>query len=241
MNGPVKVTINEQGLQVVSARELYDFLGVKAQFTNWCNRMFAYGFEDGKDFLTILLESTGGRPTTDYALTLDCAKEIAMIQRTEKGKQARQYFIECEKLAKQTLQQAATTAPAQLSRKELALMVIQIEEEKERLEKQLIAAQPKIEYVDEVLDTADCVATTVIANELGYSATRFNKLLKEKGVQWKVDGVWVLTTKYAGRGYSEMRTHVYYDNNNQRHAKMYMVWTQRGRAFLHHLLKKQSA
>jgi anti-repressor protein len=59
--------------------------------------MFEYGFEDGKDFVPILEETNIGRPSTDYALTLDTAKEISMIQRSEKGKQARQYFIACEK------------------------------------------------------------------------------------------------------------------------------------------------
>lgn len=62
--------------------------------------MFEYGFDESKDFSPFLTESTGGRPQTDYALTLDTAKEIAMLQRSDKGKQARQYFIECEKQLK---------------------------------------------------------------------------------------------------------------------------------------------
>ncbi len=63
--------------------------------------MFEYGFEREKDFTLISAKSTGGRPSTDYALSLDCAKEISMLQRTEKGKQARLYFIACEKAVKQ--------------------------------------------------------------------------------------------------------------------------------------------
>jgi anti-repressor protein len=92
------ITITEQdSKQIVSARELYDFLEINTDFTNWCKRMFEYGFEEGKDFTPILGKSSGGRPSMDYALTLDTAKEISMIQRTDKGKQARQYFIACEK------------------------------------------------------------------------------------------------------------------------------------------------
>ena len=59
--------------------------------------MCEYGFTDGVDFCSILSESTGGRPSTDHQITIEMAKELCMIQRSEKGKQARQYFIELEK------------------------------------------------------------------------------------------------------------------------------------------------
>ncbi len=81
---------------VVSARELYDFLGLKKDFTSWFKNMIKYGFEEGKDFTPFQVESTGGRPRQDYALKISCAKEISMLQRTDKGKEARLYFIEAE-------------------------------------------------------------------------------------------------------------------------------------------------
>lgn len=93
----IKVQANENGQQVVSARELHEFLEVKTDFTDWCKRMFEYGFEEGRDFTSYLGESNGGRPSKEFALTIDCAKEISMLQRTDKGKEARLYFIECEK------------------------------------------------------------------------------------------------------------------------------------------------
>jgi phage anti-repressor protein len=96
MNELIKIT-ETNGQKAVSARELYDFLGIKRDFTTWCKKMFEYGFEENKDFTPFWGESTGGRPSLDYALTLDCSKEISMLQRSEKGKQARQYFIDCEK------------------------------------------------------------------------------------------------------------------------------------------------
>lgn len=85
------------GAQAVSGRELHSFLEVATPYKDWFPRMLAYGFTEGDDFGAILSESTGGRPSTDHALTIDAAKEIAMIQRTKKGKQARAYFIEVEK------------------------------------------------------------------------------------------------------------------------------------------------
>lgn len=85
----------EDGSTVVSGRELHEFLEVNSQYTKWIGRMLAYGFTENTDFISFsqkCLKPEGGRPETDHALTLDMAKEIAMIQRTDKGKQARQYF-----------------------------------------------------------------------------------------------------------------------------------------------------
>ena len=99
----IKIT-EKEGQQLVSARELHEFLEIGQDFTNWIKRMIDYGFEEGKDFTLILAKSTGGRPSQDYAITIDMAKEISMIQRSEKGKQARQYFIQCEKKLKEVVQ-----------------------------------------------------------------------------------------------------------------------------------------
>lgn len=97
MNELIKITTNEVGEPTVLGRELHDFLKVATPYDKWFPRMVEYGFSEGKDFSTFLSESTGGRPSTDHLLTIDTAKELAMIQRTEVGKQARQYFIQVEK------------------------------------------------------------------------------------------------------------------------------------------------
>ena len=81
----------------VSARDLHAALEVKTLFKDWFPRMLEYGFEEGKDFCSFLSESTGGRPAQDAEITIEMAKEICMLQRSEKGKQARQYFIQLEK------------------------------------------------------------------------------------------------------------------------------------------------
>lgn len=81
----------------VSARELHEFLEVSTEYRHWFPRMCEYGFIEGQDFRSFLTESIGGRPAQDAQLTIDMAKEICMLQRNEKGKQARQYFIQLEK------------------------------------------------------------------------------------------------------------------------------------------------
>lgn len=102
MNELIKTIKKDDGTIPVSGRELHDFLEVGKDFSNWFKDMASYGFEEGKDFSPFSAKTpNGGRPRIEYVMTLDMAKEISMIQRNEKGKQARQYFIEVEKRYKQ--------------------------------------------------------------------------------------------------------------------------------------------
>lgn len=92
----------QNGNRAVSARELYNFLEVNSNFTTWTKRMLKYGFEEDIDYSLLSKngkQTRGGHNEIDYALTIDTAKEISMLQRTDKGKEARRYFIEMEKLA----------------------------------------------------------------------------------------------------------------------------------------------
>lgn len=95
----IKIFQNEKNENVISARELHNFLEVKTDFTDWCKRMFEYGFVENQDYVILLKnrEKISKSNPIDYALTIDCSKEISMIQRSEKGKIARLYFIDCEK------------------------------------------------------------------------------------------------------------------------------------------------
>jgi anti-repressor protein len=103
MNELIKVATDVNGKQVVSARELHQFLEVKTEAILWAKRMFEYGFTENTDYSVIKSENPVNQQVTiaDFALTLNCAKEISMIQRSEKGKQARLYFIACESKLKE--------------------------------------------------------------------------------------------------------------------------------------------
>lgn len=104
MNELINIKTSETGEPSVSGRELHEFLGVETPYRKWIPRMIEYGFTEGKDFNTdknVRVGEEGNREVarelTDHLLTIDMAKEIAMIQRTDRGKQARQYFIRVEK------------------------------------------------------------------------------------------------------------------------------------------------
>ena len=96
MNELIKITYDNDR-PTVSARELHEFLEVDTRYNDWFLRMCEYGFSEGIDFYSFLSKSTGGRPAQDAQLTIDMAKEVCMLQRNDKGKQARQYFIQLEK------------------------------------------------------------------------------------------------------------------------------------------------
>ena len=93
----IKIT-EQNGKKVVSARELHAFLEAKERFSTWFDRQSQYGFVENVDFVGCKVFNTlANQELDDFAITIDCAKEISMIQRSDKGKQARLYFIECEK------------------------------------------------------------------------------------------------------------------------------------------------
>jgi len=95
--------IGDGEVPTVSARELHGFLGSKRQFSNWIiYQINAFRFIEGVDFIKLNnFVSSDSKPITEYHLTIDMAKELSMVERNEKGRQARQYFIACEKKAKQ--------------------------------------------------------------------------------------------------------------------------------------------
>jgi len=90
--------VGDSEIQTVNARDLHEFLEVQTPFDKWIQRRIEdFGFIKGQDFSSLLSESTGGRPATDYHISLSMAKELCMTERNDKGFKARKYFIEREK------------------------------------------------------------------------------------------------------------------------------------------------
>ena len=105
--------IQNQPVQLCNARELHAFVESKQQYTDWIkNRINEYGFIQDEDYF-IITERTNGRPRKEYHITLDMGKELGMIERNERGRQIRQYFIRCERTLKalQQPQQLALPEP----------------------------------------------------------------------------------------------------------------------------------
>lgn len=239
MNHLIKIT-EKDGKQLVSARDLHAFLEVKKEFATWVKSQISW-FLEGVDYEAVSLKVSAGvgyTEKTDYAITLDTAKEMAMMSKVKKGKEARQYFIECER----TLKTGTVKLPTPT---ELAYMLIQSESEKQmaqeqvRLLTEVVKEQaPKAEYAEKVLMAANTWVTTNIAAELGMSAIALNKLLKDKGVHRMVNGVWTLNMKFQGHEYTKTRTHTYTDSVGQQKTSQLTVWTEKGREFIHRLVNE---
>ena len=169
----IKVTYDNDR-PVVSARELHDFLEVKTAYKDWFPRMCEYGFTEGQDFCSFLSESTGGRPAQDAALTIDMAKEICMIQRSEKGKQARQYFIQLEKdwnSPEKVMARALDIAHRELNTLKAANAELTV---------QNTIMQPKADYFDELVDRNLLTGVFETAKQLGVPPKKFAAFLLEK-------------------------------------------------------------
>ena len=132
MNDLVKVNYDENYCPTVSGRELHKVLGIETKYADWFPRMCEYGFEEGKDFFSILRESTGGRPSTDHRLTLDMAKEICMIQRSEIGKKCREYFLQLER--KWNSPEAIMHRALEFSNRKIQALEAKIEADKEKVD-----------------------------------------------------------------------------------------------------------
>lgn len=165
----IKIEKSKGGKDVVSARELHHKLCIETQFSIWIQRMFEYGFKENLDYSKMIAENE--RFNIEYALTLDCAKHIAMLQRTELGMQYRQYLIDYEKKQNQlslpkTYKEAILELGASLER----------EEQKDAL---LLEQAPKVEFFDHVTQSKDelSIGDASKVLNLGYgSITLFKKL-----------------------------------------------------------------
>lgn len=241
MNELIKINY-ETEQPTVSARDLHEKLNIGTKFTTWFERMKEYGFSEGNEFFPKVGETPekGGRPSVDYSISVDMAKQICMIQRTPEGRECRQYFIDLEK---------AWNTPEQVMARALKMANQSIESLKERCkflgdrivgqQKVIEEMQPKATYYDLILQCPDLVSATEIAKDYGMSATKLNRILHDYGIQFKQSGIWFPYQEYAGFGYTKTKTHNYSDADGVQHSKQHMYWTQKGRLFLYDFLKEK--
>lgn len=256
------IAINYETPQpTVDGRELHKALEVKEKYTDWFKRMCEYGFAEGEDFNPLKNEQVrgedfcsnlskssfseisekpnkGGRPSTDHQLTIPMAKEICMLQRNDKGKQFRQYFIKIEE---------AWNSPEMVMKRALEIANRKVEELKQRIfsletsvavqEQQLVEMKPKASYYDVVLNCKDLMSTTEIAKDYGKSARWLNQFLLEKKIQFKQGDIWLLYQKFAEKGYTSTKTQAYNSSDGTVHTKVHTYWTQKGRLFIYDTLK----
>lgn len=225
----------------VSGRELHAALGIETRYNDWFKRMCEYGFDEGKDFYSFLSKtSEGGRPATDHQLTIDMAKQLCMIQRTDIGRRFRQYFIKVEESWNSP--EAVMARALQFANQQLSLMKHQNAELLDTVavqNQQITEMKPKASYYDVVLNCKDLVAISVIAKDYGWSANRMNRYLSDNGVQYKQGKIWLLYQKYAEKGYTSTKTFSTPGSDGDLHNHVHTYWTQAGRLFIYGMLKAE--
>lgn len=237
---PVNQTkIGDDIVQSVNARDLHAFLEVKTEFKDWiARRIKEYGFIENKDFCSFLSESTGGRPSKEYAITLDMAKELSMVERNKKGKEARQYFIAVEKAYREEVSRGQLTGPQVDTIQALAIV------------RDVIGTVPGVKpailnakYLEAVhLSTGLAVEPfrlalppqeepanlnpTNLGKLVGMSAREVNLELALRGLQFKNErGEWELTDQ--GREYAEA-----YPFARNGHASYQILWQPKTQGLL---------
>lgn len=232
----IKIEVNKNQEPIVNGRELHEALEVKTDYKKWFDRMCEYGFNENIDFCTVSqkcpIANGGYQERFDHAIKLDMAKEIAMIQRNEKGKEVRQYFIQVEKdfnSPEKIMARALKIAEGKLN-------VLQLENSQQ---KQIIGElKPKADYLDNILQNKGLVTITAIAKDYGMSGEKMNEKLHELGIQYNQSKQWFLYSKYHNQGYTHSETIDLTHKDGTKFVKMNTKWTQKGRLFLYELLKK---
>lgn len=240
MNELIPVNYDNPERPTVSGRELHEFLQVKTAYKDWFPRMVEYGFTEGEDFNPLKIERVqdeGGRKVTrtvdDHQLTIPMAKELCMIQRNERGKQARQYFLAVE---------AQWNSPEAVMRRAVLIADRKVKE-LQSVNRSLLAEnndlKPDAEYARAVCIGDNCRTASSIAKDYGISANKLNNLLHGLKIQWKTsDDQWVLYAKYSGKGYTKNRKGKPFTHNSGRvQTPNTTVWTEAGQRFIYEKLK----
>lgn len=213
MNETIQINYESEN-PTVSARDLHEGLEIRTPYTMWFERMTEYGFEEGKDFFTKMLESTGGRPSTEHELSVDMAKQICMIQRTEKGRTYRQYFLDLEK---------AWNTPEQVFARALKMANQKIDElkaDKSILIEDVQRMRPKEIFADAVSASRTSILVGDLAkllrqNGINTGAQRLFEWLRNNGYLIKRKGAdWNMPTQYSMEmGLFEIKESSHVDGN----------------------------
>jgi phage anti-repressor protein len=210
-----KTKINGAEVNSVNLRDLHNKLKSKRQFADYAKGRLER-FTKDLDWISISQKSDlGNKPKIEYYISLDCAKMIAMMENNEIGDKIRKYFVEVEK--KKSILPSA---------KELALMVVKAEEEKELLQ---IENKKKNEFISNVVHSENSYTATQVAKDFNISAKLFNKILVEANVLYYQNGTYALTSRYQSYNLTTIK-----ETSPDAYDKTYLSlrWTVTGKNWL---------
>ncbi|WP_288060044.1 phage antirepressor KilAC domain-containing protein [Thomasclavelia cocleata] len=229
MNELLKVNYDADRI-TLSARDLHSFLNSKERFSKWYERMVSYGFAENVDYRGVqkstVVNNGAKKEIGDYEITLDMAKEIAMLQRNEKGKEARQYFIEVEK---------QWNSPERI----IARGLIESQKMIDNLNQQLVEMKPKAEFFDAVADSKTAIPMADVAKVLNYRNFGRNNLfefLRNKKILMNNNQPY---QKYVDCGYFRVIEQKYTKPNGDTAINIKTLVYQKGVNYIKKLLDQQ--
>jgi anti-repressor protein len=236
-NSLIPVYQSEKGNRLVNARELHAWLGIGRDFSTWVkDRIEKYGFIENTDFVlfTNSGENSEGRPRQDYIFKLDPAKEIAMVENNEKGKEIRRYFIKVEDKFKQQNQIKLPSYAEAL--RELADKV----EENQKLLSENIELKPKAAFFDAVANSKDAIEIGQAAKVLNFgkgrntlfAILRDEKILRDNNEPYQ---------EYCDRGYFRMIEQKYTKPGGETHISIKTLVYQRGLDYIKKVLDRRKS
>lgn len=218
----------------VSARDLHAFLEVKSRFNDWiANRIKDFDFVENQDYLTLTKKIVSGGLAKEYLLTLHMAKELSMVERNEKGKQARQYFIQCEKQLKVAQQQFAIpqTLPEALR------LAADLADKNAALEKKAKEDAPKVEFCDKVVADNDAMTITRAAKLINYPPRKLKDYIRQIGWLYANSDTPMQSTITSG--YMVLRFAHWTDNEGNAVEKPYAHITNKGLFALYRRMRRE--
>jgi len=238
MNALIQTQENENGNLLVSGRELHEFLEIGTQYTKWFDRMKEYDFIENVDYVAISQKrlTVQGNETiyNNHNIKIEMAKEISMLQRNEKGKQARRYFLELE---------MKWNSPEMVMKRAMDYLNKRIDNMKTEnlvLTQQVHELKPKADYVDHILKSKSLMAITQISKDYGMSGQKLNKLLHDLKIQYKQGNQWLLYSKHHDKGYTHSETINFIRKDGTPDVTLNTKWTVKGRLFLYETLKREN-
>jgi len=222
MNELISTNHNDDGDIIISGRELHGFLKVTERYSTWFERMLQFGFEENIDFTSVkgfaVVNNGAKKEIASHEMTIDMAKEISMVQRTEKGKQARQYFLQIEK---------AWNSPEQVMARALQIAQKQIFNYKD----QITLMKPKAEFFDAVADSKDAIEMKEVAKvlDMGIGRNKLFEFLRSKRILMPNNEPY---QAYVDKGYFRLIEQKYQTNDGETRINIKTLVYQKGLDFI---------
>ena len=229
--GAIRTMSNEQGEVMFCAKDVCDALGyAKAR-----NAVMQH--VDDEDKTTALIQG-GGSNYKSQAIFINESGLYSLIlsSKLESAKRFK-HWVTSEVLPAIRKQGGYMVArPEETNEEILARALLIMQAAVQSRDEEIARLQPKADYADEVLDSVSCITTTQLAKELGMTAQELNRRLCEMRIQYWQSGQYMLYAEFARQGFAKSRTHKRVLKHGMVITEMYLVWTERGREFIHQLL-----